>query len=122
MSSYEARDGLGSLLRKVREKKGLDIETLAQRTGLQVEVIVKLEHGVVNPTRSDFQKIIVALALPKKLRGKAGQLLGIIHPQKKKKSEISSALISTTAEKSAARISRTTLKENGVPPTVRLGA
>ncbi len=85
MSSHEARDGLGSLLRKVREKKGLDRETLAQRTGLQVEVIVKLEHGVVNPTRSDFQKIIVALALSKKLRGKAGQLLGIIHPRRKRK-------------------------------------
>ncbi len=84
MNNSEARDGLGSLLRKVRERKGLDRERLAQLTGLTVEVIVKLEHGVVNPTRSDFRKIIDVLALSKKMRGRAGWLLGIIHPRRKR--------------------------------------
>jgi hypothetical protein len=50
---------------------------------LKERVIIKLEHGVVNPARGEFIRIIKALALPAKEREEAYALLREIFPTKR---------------------------------------
>lgn len=84
MESFEARTMLGFLLRNKRARKGWNREDLAEHADLSVETVTNLEHGVVNPTKRDFEKVIDVLHLSRKMRGKAGWLLGIIHPRRKR--------------------------------------
>lgn len=85
MNSFKAiMASLGNLLQIGREEKGLDRETLATRAGLDPGRITQIEEGVVDPTQNEFQKIIGALGLPKKVRGEGGRILGMINPRRKK--------------------------------------
>lgn len=81
MTKSEARGDLGLLLRKYREQMNLKRPRLAEISGIDKGVIIKLEHGVQNPTRCEFRKIINCLRLPPEAREKAGRMLAIIYPR-----------------------------------------
>jgi ribosome-binding protein aMBF1 (putative translation factor) len=81
----DARKTLGLLLRKFREERGLNRCKLAKRVKLNRKVIVSLEHGVVNPSRRDFESVKKVLGLSPKERGEAFRLLNIFHSRRWRK-------------------------------------
>jgi ribosome-binding protein aMBF1 (putative translation factor) len=82
LTESDAREKLGLLLRRFRERLGWKRVDLARETLLKERVIINLEHGVVNPARGEFIRIIKILALPAKEREKAYGLLREIFPEK----------------------------------------
>src|SRR5438128_10172215 len=58
-----ATDSCGELLRQHRLAAGLTQENLAERAGLSVHGIHKLERGLTHPYRDTAQRLIAALQL-----------------------------------------------------------
>src|SRR5215467_12190270 len=59
----QATASFGELLRQYRRSAGLTQEGLAERTGLSVHGIKKLERGVTHPYRDTAQRLAAALQL-----------------------------------------------------------
>ena len=104
MNNSDAREKLGPLLRKLREKRKRNRGELAEHAGLDERVVINLEHGVVNPTRQDFNKVIKALTISQKELGEVGWLLGIIHPTKgRKKFHLHSSILAQRRRRQGCR-------------------
>lgn len=86
-SALVARKELGLFLRGFREnffermglpnKMQLSRRRLAGRAGTTEQVIINLEHGIVNPEREIFEKVIKSLKLPDSESGEAVALLNL---------------------------------------------
>lgn len=55
-------DVLGQTIRARRQARGITQEELAERVGVTVETISRLERGIVSPSLTRLQGIAVALA------------------------------------------------------------
>jgi len=53
----------GATIRKIRQEKGLTLKTLAERTGLSVGFLSKVERGASNLSFANVQKICYALGV-----------------------------------------------------------
>jgi non-specific serine/threonine protein kinase len=62
--SVDATTAFGTLLRRHRMAAGLTQETLAERAGLSVYGIQKLERGTTHPYRDTAERLVAALELP----------------------------------------------------------
>ena len=60
---HDPTSGFGDLLREYRQAAGLTQEGLAERAGLSVHGIQKLERGVTHPYRDTAQRLVLALQL-----------------------------------------------------------
>ncbi len=63
MLTQSAPSTFGDLLRQYRQTAGLTQQELAERAGLSVHGIQKLERGATRPYRDTAQRLIVALQL-----------------------------------------------------------
>ena len=63
MLTQSAPSTFGYLLRQYRQTAGLTQQELAERAGLSVHGIQKLERGATRPYRDTAQRLIVALQL-----------------------------------------------------------
>lgn len=54
---------IGSRIRAFREERDVDLETLAQNTGLSAEFLSKLEHDAIYPSIGPLQKVARALGV-----------------------------------------------------------
>src|SRR6266496_3192323 len=63
MLTTSAPSTFGELLRRYRQAAGLTQQELAERAGLSVHGIQKLERGATHPYRDTAQRLIVALRL-----------------------------------------------------------
>lgn len=81
----DSRKTLGLLLRERREKLGWSRIRLSEESGVGRKVIVRLEHGVVNPSRHEFLAVIRVLNLPAHAREKAGRMVHAIFPRRRVK-------------------------------------
>src|SRR4051812_16440839 len=79
-----ARCILGALIKKQRATEGLNRGVFASMVGVELVVIQRLEHGVVNPTRSEIVRAINLLNFSKEEKNKAYDLLRIFSPRRKK--------------------------------------
>lgn len=55
---------VGDRLRRVREIQGVSLRTLAERAGLNVATLWRLEHNAVSPTITTLERIARALHVP----------------------------------------------------------
>ncbi len=76
------RKQLGLFLRGFREQRRWSRSHLREISGVELGVIKRMEHGVENPTRQDFQRIIKVLGLSRKDKQNAREMLSAIHPRK----------------------------------------
>src|SRR5215470_9103036 len=60
---HDQAPGFGDLLRRYRQAAGLTQEALAERAGLSVHGIQKLERGVTHPYRDTAQRLAAVLQL-----------------------------------------------------------
>lgn len=74
---------LGARLRALRQERGLDIGTVAYRTGLDYNYIYRLERGDRrNPSYEAIQKIAQALSVPpEELLAGAGAVDAPVYPE-----------------------------------------
>ncbi len=79
----DSRKKLRLLLRQGREKLGWSRVFLAEKSRISRKVIVRLEHGVINPSRHEFLAIIRVLDLPAQVREKAGRMVRAIFPRRR---------------------------------------
>ncbi|WP_170113688.1 helix-turn-helix transcriptional regulator [Mucilaginibacter yixingensis] len=56
----------GSNLRSIRKAKGLSMEKLAQRAGIEYSQVSDIEHGKINTTISTVALIASTLEIPAK--------------------------------------------------------
>lgn len=59
----EPQSGLGRAVKTLREKAGMDQAMLAERAGLPMSLMTKLESGRSDPTWGDMRKIAEALGV-----------------------------------------------------------
>ena len=79
--STSARAELGEIFRYHREQKqGLSREQTARKIKVDVVVIIRLEHGVVNPERKVFEELVTALKLPSSVEETVHFLLSKVFP------------------------------------------
>lgn len=55
---------VGSSIREIREAKGYSLRGLAERSGLSLNAINRIERGVSSPTVSSLQRLATALSVP----------------------------------------------------------
>ena len=55
---------VGTRIREIREAKGYSLRTLAERSGLSLNAISRIERGENSPTVSSLQRLATALAVP----------------------------------------------------------
>ncbi len=84
LDEHNPRVALGLLLRGARERKRWSRVFLAMEVSLRERVIINLEHGVVNPARGEFVRVIKTLALPAREMEEAYALLREIFPEKRR--------------------------------------
>lgn len=80
--ALEPRKKLGLLIQDTREAKGLSFLDVSEETGLAKEIILKMEAGIINPTKEQFWRVIKSETLdcsPAEIQ-RAGKLLRVIFP------------------------------------------
>lgn len=83
-----ARNYFGLLIRNHREKQhGLNRAKLAEQAGVKREVIVRLEHGVKNPTRQELVRVINTLPISKNDKRELFSYLRLFSPRKNKRNK-----------------------------------
>lgn len=55
---------VGTCIREIREAKGYSLRALADRSGLSLNAISRIERGESSPTVSSLQRLATALAVP----------------------------------------------------------
>jgi len=55
---------VGTCIREIREAKGYSLRALADRSGLSLNAISRIERGNSSPTVSSLQRLATALAVP----------------------------------------------------------
>ena len=55
---------VGTSIREIREAKGYSLRALAERSGLSVNAISRIERGESSPTVSSLQQLATALSVP----------------------------------------------------------
>jgi transcriptional regulator with XRE-family HTH domain len=62
--AYEKRLNVGIRLRSFRERRGWSLRVLAERCGLSINAISRIERGENSPTVSSLHRLATALAVP----------------------------------------------------------
>lgn len=61
---HERHPDVGGRIRSLRESEGLSLRALADRCGLSINAISRIERGESSPTVSSLHKLATALSLP----------------------------------------------------------
>lgn len=83
----DSRNTFGSLIKKLRAEQGMSREEFARKVGVNRATIVRMEHGVVNPTRSELVRAIKMVHPDKQYENKLYNLLRIFSPRRRKRTK-----------------------------------
>src|SRR5439155_2862935 len=61
MATTSAQIQVGELLRRIREKRGVSLRTLADKSGFSPSFISQVENGQASPSIASLEKIVGAL-------------------------------------------------------------
>jgi transcriptional regulator with XRE-family HTH domain len=64
MMAHEKHPDVGGRIRSLRESEGLSLRALADRCGLSINAISRIERGESSPTVASLHKLATALSLP----------------------------------------------------------
>jgi transcriptional regulator with XRE-family HTH domain len=78
----EARRQFGQLVRNYRDQMGLNRSRFAKLARVSKRVVVRLEHGIKNPTRHEFVRCINTLIIFKENKKELFSLLRMFSPRK----------------------------------------
>lgn len=64
MATRQAEPNVGQRIRELREQQGLSLRTLADKCGLSINAISRIERGANSPTVSSLHRLAMALEVP----------------------------------------------------------
>ena len=80
-----ARVEFGLLIKSARAERKINRFRFARLVGVKREVVSRLEHGVVNPTRRELVRCIKVLKLTDEKKNEAYRLLRVFSPRRNKR-------------------------------------